>query len=305
MNLRPDNSLIGEPALSERLSRLIFASCGITSVLVTVGILAILLQESVAFFGEVSLSEFFGSTEWTPLFAVKRFGIWPLLAGTLLTTAIAMVVAIPLGLLSAVYLSEFSGERARSLLKPLLELLAGVPTVVYGYFALTFVTPLLQKIIPGLAGSNALGAGLVMGLMIVPVVASLSEDAIFAVPPSLREGAYALGAGRFSTIVRVVIPASLSGIAAAVILGLSRAVGETMIVAIAAGQQPTFTIDPRVPIATMTAYIVQVSLGDTPTGTLEYRTIFAVGLSLFTITLGLNLVAHLLRRQVLGSRHDL
>jgi phosphate transport system permease protein len=295
-----EDSLIGQPAFSERLAQWIFASCGIASVLVTVGILGVLFQEAFAFFAEVSLVEFFGSTEWTPLFAIKRFGIWPLLAGTLLTTAIAMTVAVPLGLLAAVYLSEFAQDRARRILKPLLELLAGVPTVVYGYFALTFVTPLLQTFIPGLAGSNALGAGIVMGLMIVPIIASLSEDAIFAVPPSLREGAYALGAGRLSTILRVVIPTAFSGIAAAVILGLSRAVGETMIVAIAAGQQPTFTADPRVPIATMTAYIVQVSLGDTPTGTLEYRTIFAVGLSLFMITLGLNVVAHFLRRRVLG-----
>lgn len=295
-----DTSLVGRPALSDRIAHTIFTVCGVLSILVTLGILAVLLREALSFFEEVSLAEFFGSTEWTPLFAIKRFGIWPLFTGTLLTTAIAMVVAVPLGLLAAVYLSEFAKERVRRVLKPLLELLAGVPTVVYGYFALTFVTPLLQRFIPGLAGSNALGAGIVMGLMIVPIVASLSEDAIFAVPPSLREGAYALGAGRFATIRTIVIPTAFSGIAAAVILGLSRAVGETMVVAIAAGQQPTFTLDPRVPIETMTAYIVQVSLGDTPTGTLEYRTIFAVGLSLFVITLLLNLVAHALRRRVLG-----
>lgn len=301
MSRRPDaQSLIGRPALSDRTAQVVFAACGIVSVLITAGIVLVLAREALGFFAEVSLFEFLGSSEWTPLFAIKKFGIWPLLAGTFLTTAIAMVVAVPLGLLAAVYLSEFARDRSRRLLKPLLELLAGVPTVVYGYFALTFVTPLLQKFIPGLAGSNALGAGIVMGLMIVPIIASLSEDAIFAVPASLREGAYALGAGRFATILRVVIPTAFSGIAAAVILGLSRAVGETMIVAIAAGQQPTLTLDPRVPIATMTAYIVQVSLGDTPTGTLEYRTIFAVGLSLFLITLGLNVVAHFLRRRVLG-----
>lgn len=296
----PQHSLVGRPALSESVAKVIFAACGIASVLVTIGILGVLFQEAFGFFMEVSFLEFFGSTEWTPLFAIKRFGIWPLLMGTFLTTAIAMIVAVPLGLLAAIYLSEFAADRSRRILKPLLELLAGVPTVVYGYFALTFVTPLLQTFIPGLSGSNALGAGIVMGLMIIPIVASLSEDAIFAVPPSLREGAYALGAGRFATILRVVLPTAFSGIAAAVILGLSRAVGETMIVAIAAGQQPTFTLDPRVPIATMTAYIVQVSLGDTPTGTLEYRTIFAVGLCLFMITLALNVVAHLLRRRMLG-----
>lgn len=277
-----------------------FAACGVSSVLVTGGILIVLLRESLGFFREVSLLEFLGSTEWTPLFAAKRFGIWPLVAGTLLTTAIAMAVAVPLGLLAAIYLAEFARDRARRVLKPVLELLAGVPTVVYGYFALTFVTPLLQRFVPGLAGSNALGAGLVMGLMITPLVASLSDDAIFAVPASLREGAYALGAGRFATISRVVIPTAISGIAAAVILGISRAVGETMVVAIAAGQQPTLTLDPRVPIETMTAFIVQVSLGDTPAGTLAYRTIFAVGLSLFSVTLALNLVAHVLRRRVFG-----
>jgi phosphate transport system permease protein len=295
-----ERSLIGRPALSDRTAHLVFASCGIVSVFITIGILTVLAREAFGFFKEVPLSDFLGSTEWTPLFATKRFGIWPLLTGTLLTTAIAMAVAVPLGLLAAIYLAEFAQERVRRVLKPMLELLAGVPTVVYGYFALTFVTPLLARFVPGLAGSNALGAGIVMGFMIVPIVASLSEDAIFAVPLSLREGAYALGAGRLSTIAGVILPTAFSGIAAAVILGLSRAVGETMVVAIAAGQQPTFTLDPRVPIETMTAYIVQVSLGDTPTGTLEYRTIFAVGLSLFLITLVLNLVAHGLRRRVLG-----
>jgi phosphate transport system permease protein len=222
----------------------------------------------------------------------------------MLTTLIAVAVAIPIGLLAAIHLSEFAGERIRRVLKPTLELLAGVPTVVYGYFALTFVTPLLQKVVPDLAGFNALAPGIVMGLMIVPIVASLSEDAIFAVPPSLREGAYALGAGKFATIWRVVVPSAFSGIGASVILGFSRAVGETMVVAIAAGQQPNLTLDPRVPIETMTAYIVQVSLGDTPTGTVEYRTIFAVGLCLFGITLLLNLLSHWLRRRMAGSGAD-
>ena len=293
--------LTGRPALSGRIAEGVFAACAAVSVLVTVGIVVVLVREALGFFQEVSLLEFLGSTEWTPLFAVKRFGIWPLLAGTLLTTGIAMAVAVPLGLLAAICLAEFARDHVRAWLKPSLELLASVPTVVYGYFALTFVTPLLQRVIPGLAGMNALGAGIVMGFMIMPIVASLSEDALFAVPPSLREGAYALGAGRFATISRVVMPTAASGIAASVILGVSRAVGETMVVAIAAGQQPNWTLDPRVPIETMTAYIVQVSLGDTPTGTLEYRTIFAVGLSLFVLTLGLNLLAHLLRRRMLGG----
>jgi phosphate transport system permease protein len=269
------------------------------SIVTTVGIVAVLLGETVGFFREVSFAQFFGDTQWTPLFAEKHFGIWPLLTATLLTTVIAVVTALGLGLLAAIYLSEFAPERLRRVLKPLLEILAGVPTVVYGYFALTFVTPLLQKFIPGLAGFNALSPGLVMGVMILPIIASLSEDALYAVPASLREGAYALGASRLSAIFRVILPSAFSGIAAAVILGVSRAVGETMIVAIAAGQQPRLTLDPRVPIETLTAYIVQVSLGDTPTGTLEYRTIFAVGMTLFLMTLALNLVAFRLRSRIL------
>ncbi|MFN7134585.1 MAG: phosphate ABC transporter permease subunit PstC, partial [Myxococcales bacterium] len=268
------------------------------SVVTTIGIIAVLLFGTAAFFSEVSFSQFFLDSEWTPLFADKHFGIWPLLGGTLLTTAIAIAVAIPLGLLSAIYLSEFAGTRARRLLKPMLEMLAGVPTVIYGYFALTMVTPLLQRIVPGLSGFNALSAGLVMGVMVLPIIASISEDAIHAVPTGLREASYALGADRLSTIFRVVVPAAFSGIAASIILGISRAIGETMIVAIAAGQQPRLTADPRVPVETMTAYIVQVSLGDTPTGTLEYRTIFAVGTALFVMTLGLNLISHQLRRRM-------
>jgi phosphate transport system permease protein len=272
--------------------------CAAVSIATTLGIIAVLVVETAGFFSEVSLGQFLGDTEWTPLFAEKHFGIWPLLSGTFLTTAIAVVVAIPLGLLSAIYLSEFASLRARRILKPMLELLAGVPTVVYGYFALMAVTPFLQRLIPGLSGFNALGAGIVMGVMILPVIASLSEDAIHAVPMGLREASYALGADKLSTIFRAVLPAAFSGIAASIILGVSRAIGETMIVAIAAGQQPRLTLDPRVPVETMTAYIVQVSLGDTPTGTLEYRTIFAVGMTLFVMTLGLNLISHRLRRRI-------
>jgi phosphate transport system permease protein len=293
-----ERSLIASRPWTERTAQLLFAVCGMASIFATLGIVMVLAFESAGFFAEVSPLAFLADRQWTPLFAEKHYGIWPLLAGTALTTLIAMLVAVPLGLLAAVYLSEFATGSIRKTLKPTLELLAGVPTVVYGYFALTFVTPLLQRVIPGLSGFNAMSPGIVMGLMIVPIVASLSEDSIFAVPSSLREGAYALGAGRFATTVRVVLPSAFSGIAAAVILGLSRAIGETMIVAIAAGQQPSFTLDPRVPIETMTAYIVQVSLGDTPTGTVEYRTIFAVGLALFSMTLVLNLVSHFLRRRV-------
>jgi len=286
-------------ALSERIIERVLFACGMVSIVTTVGIVAVLLGESLAFFGQVSLADFIADTQWTPLFADKHFGIWPLVAGTVLTTFIAVVVAVPLGLLAAVYLAEFATPRVRKTLKPALETLAGVPTVVYGYFALTLMTPLLQRFVPNLSGFNALSPGIVMGIMIVPVVASLSEDAITAVPASLREGSYALGANQLSTILRVVLPTAFSGIAASVILGLSRAIGETMIVAIAAGQQPRFTLDPTVPIETMTAYIVQVSLGDTPTGTLEYRTIFAVGLSLFMMTLVLNLISYRLRQKIL------
>lgn len=292
-------SLEAPRASSERLIGRLFQACGLVSVLTTAGIVVVLVTEALGFFREVPLARFLGELEWTPLFAEKHFGIWPLLVGTLLTTAIATAVAVPLGLLVAVYLGELAPAGLRRVLKPALELLAGIPTVVYGYFALTLVTPALQRIIPGLAGFNALSPGVVMGIMILPIIASLSEDAIFAVPASLREGAYALGGTRLGTVFRVVIPSAFSGIAASVILGVSRAIGETMIVTVAAGQQPRLTLDPRVPIETMTAYIVQVSLGDTPTGTLEHRTLFAVGLSLFVMTLVLNLASYRLRRRVL------
>jgi phosphate transport system permease protein len=291
--------ITGGGAISERIVKGILFLCGVVSVGTTAGIVFTLFSESVGFFREVSFAQFFGDTEWTPLFMDKHFGIWPLIAGTFLTTAIAIAVSVPLGLLAAIYLAEFAKERVRKILKPALEILAGIPTVVYGFFALTVITPILQSVIPGLGGFNALGAGLVMGIMILPVVASLSEDAIYAVPPSLKEGAYALGAGKLPTIFRVILPTAFSGIAAAVILGLSRAIGETMIVAIAAGQQPRVTLDPRDSVQTMTAYIVQVSLGDTPQGTLEYRTIFAVGLSLFLMTFALNVISHRLRKRVL------
>ena len=269
--------------------------CGLVSVATTAGIILLLAVETLAFFREVSLPAFFGDTQWTPLFAEKHFGIWPLLSGTVLTSAIALLVAFPFGLGAAVYLSELASQRVRALLKPALEVLAGVPTIVYGYFALVFVTPVLQRVVPGLAGFNSLGPGIVMGIMIIPFVSSLSEDALFAVPPSLREGAYALGAAPLSTILRVVLPSASSGIAAAALLAVSRAVGETMIVSIAAGQQPRLTFDPRVPVETMTAYIVQISMGDVPTGTLEYRTLYVVGTALFVLTYVMNLASRRLR----------
>ncbi len=236
------------------------------------------------------LREFFTETTWSPLFSTKRFGVLPLVAGTLLTSAIALAVAVPLGLLVATYLSEFAPDRLRAHLKPVLEVLAGVPTIVYGYFALTFVTPLLQDRVFGqaMAGQNALSAGLVMGVMILPLVSSLSEDVMRAVPAELRQGAYALGATRMEVAVRVVFPAALSGIAAACVLALSRAVGETMIVALAAGQSPNWTFNPLETVETVTAFIVQVSLGDTPYGSVEYRTLFAVGMLLFCTTLVMN-----------------
>jgi phosphate transport system permease protein len=283
-------------SLERVIERALFL-CAAVSILTTVGIVVVLAWETIAFLREVPLLSFLFGTEWTPLFANKRFGVLPLVMGTTLVSLIAMVVALPLGLLSAVYLSEYAPDRVRRVVKPVLEILAGVPTVVYGYFALLFVTPLLQRLLPGVAGFNALSPGIVMGIMILPLVSSLSEDAMRAVPRGLREGAYALGATRMQTALQVVVPAAFSGITAAFILAASRAVGETMIVAIAAGQQPRLTADPFVPIETMTAYIVQVSLGDTPQGTLEYRTIFAVGMLLFVMTLALNLASSWLRRR--------
>jgi phosphate transport system permease protein len=267
------------------------------SVLVTVGIIVVLLSETIGFFEEVSIVEFLFGTSWTPLFASRHFGVLPLVAGTVLVSSIAMAFALPAGLLSAIYLSEYASGGVRRTLKPLLEVLAGVPSVVYGYFALLFVTPVLQRFLPALASFNALSAGIVMGVMILPMVSSLSEDALRGVPNSLREGSYALGATRAETILRVVFPAAFSGISAAVILAVSRAVGETMVVAIAAGQQPRLTLNPLVPVEAMTAYIVQVSLGDTPAGTLEYRTIFAVGTLLFVGTFLLNIASFWLRER--------
>lgn len=283
-------------ALEWIIERLLFL-CAALSVLTTAGIIMVLAVETYEFLREVSIVEFLTGTEWTPLFANRHFGVLPLVAGTMLVSVIALVVALPMGVLTAVYLSEYCPAGFRRVVKPVLEILAGVPTVVYGYFALTFVTPLLQQFLPGLSGFNALSPGLVMGLMILPLVSSLSEDAMRAVPNGLREGSYALGATRMQTALKVVVPAAFSGITAAFILAASRAIGETMIVAIAAGQQPRLTANPFVPVETMTAYIVQVSLGDTPQGTIEYRTIFAVGMLLFVMTFGLNLISTWLRER--------
>jgi phosphate transport system permease protein len=274
---------------------LLLAAC--VSVFTTLGIVYVLLKESLLFFTHVPLWDFLTDSQWTPLFSDAHFGITVLLSGTLTSSAVALAIAIPLGTIIAIYLSEFAGHRTRETLKPTLELLSGVPTIIYGYFALLFVTPLLQKVFPGLPGFNVLSAGIVMGIMIIPYVSSLSEDAMRAVPMSLREGSYAMGATRFQTAVKVVVPAALSGIAAAYILGVSRAVGETMILAVAAGMQPNLTFNPMEPAATITSYIVQVALGDLPHGSIGYQTIFAAGLMLMLITLAFNLLGYWMRRR--------
>ena len=282
----------------ERAIKLVLAACAYASVLTTFGIVFVLLFETINFFREVSIVEFFTSTTWSAAFANPQFGILVLASGTLLTTLIAIAVALPVGLLAAVFLSEYASPGLRRWLKPALEILAGVPTIVYGYFALTFVTPLLREtIFPTMTIFNALSAGLVMGVMIIPTIASVSEDAIHAVPRSLREGAYALGATRRETATRIVLPAALSGIVAATILGISRAVGETMIVAVAAGNLAQLATNPLESVQTMTAFIVQVASGDTPTGSLTYNTIFAVGSTLFVMTLILNIVSYVFVRR--------
>ncbi|RMF22663.1 MAG: phosphate ABC transporter permease subunit PstC [Cyanobacteria bacterium J083] len=273
----------------QRLIVGIFAAFALVSVLTTFGIVIVLVVDALGFFQEVPLSRFLTETEWTPLFTEKKFGILVLISATLMTSGIAILVALPLGLLAAICLSEYAPDSWRKWLKPTLEVLAGVPTVVYGYFALLFVTPTLRNFIPGMQPFNSLSAGIVLGIAILPLVTSLSEDAISAVPNSLRQGSYALGATKRETITNVVIPAALSGIVASFILAVSRAIGETMIVTIAAGQNPTLTFNPLVPVATMTAFIVQVSLGDAPAGSLAFKTIYAVGLTLFLITLVLNI----------------
>ncbi|MBW7905944.1 MAG: phosphate ABC transporter permease subunit PstC [Phycisphaerae bacterium] len=283
--------------LGERAIEFVLLLAALSSVLVTLGIVGLLVFESLPFFRHVSPIEFLTGTEWTPLFANARFGVLPLVAGTLVTTVVALLVAVPVGTVCAVWLSEYASPRVRELVKPVLELLSAVPTVVFGYFALLFVTPALQRVIPWLPSFNMLSAGLVMGIMVIPYVTSLSEEAMRAVPRALREGAYALGATRIQVAWRIVFPAALSGATAAYILTVSRALGETMIVAIAAGMQPTLTLDPTKPAATLTAFIVQVSLGDLPHGSVGYQSIFAVGLVLMLITLTLNVLGYLIQRR--------
>jgi phosphate transport system permease protein len=283
--------------IRERFIETILFMMAFTSVAITFSIVVMLVKESLVFFQQVPLWDFLTDTQWTPLFDDAHYGILPLISGTVVSSAVALTVAIPLGTIIAIYLSEFAPFAVREVAKPFLELLGGVPTVVYGYFALLFVTPLLQKIFPELPGFSLLSAGLVMGIMIIPYVSSLAEDAMRAVPMHLREGSYAMGATRFQSATRVVIPAAFSGIAASYILGISRAVGETMVVAVAAGMQPNLTWNPMEPAATITAYIVQVSLGDLPHGSIGYQTIFAAGLTLLLLTLSFNVLGHILRKR--------
>jgi phosphate transport system permease protein len=266
-------------------------ACAAASTLVTVGVVLVLAGETVAFFREVSVVEFLTSTRWEPMFQEQHFGVMPLLVGSVLVAGGAAVIALPLGLMTAIFLSEYSGPRLRKALKPILEVLAGIPTVVYGYFALTFITPLLRTVFPETDVFNAASASIVVGIMIIPTVSSLSEDALRAVPNALREGAYALGATKLEVATRVVVPGALSGIIASFILAISRAVGETMAVTIAAGNLPNLTLNPLESIQTMTAFIVQASLGDTPQGTLAFRTLFAVAMTLFLITLVMNVLS--------------
>ncbi|NGP89948.1 phosphate ABC transporter permease subunit PstC [Fodinibius halophilus] len=278
--------------IKEKIIEKILAACALVTVLTTLGIILILAIEAFSFFGKVSIVEFFTSTQWTPLFTQKSYGILPLLSGTALTALIAITVALPVGIIIAVYLNEYAPRRVRKILKPLLEILAVVPTVVYGFFALMIVTPILQSFIPGLSGFNALSPGIVMGIMIIPFVSSLSEDALSSVPDSLRQASFGMGSTKFQTAFKVMVPAASSGIIVSAILAISRAIGETMIVAIAAGSQPRFTFDPMVPIQTITSYIVQVSMGDVPHGSIAYQTIFAAGITLFIFTFILNNISY-------------
>lgn len=283
--------------VKERMIELILMLAALVAVATTFAIVGVLLYESLSFFKTVSVVEFFTDTQWTPLFEDAHYGIMPLVSGTLTTSAIALAVAVPIGTVSAIFLSEFASHKTREIIKPILELLVGVPTVVFGYFALFFVTPMLQTIYPDLPSFNMLGAGIVMGVMIIPYIASMSEDAMRAVPMSMREGSYAMGATRFQTAIKVVTPAAISGIVAAYILAISRAVGETMVVAIAAGQQPNLTFNPLESAATITAYIVQVAMGDLPHGSIGYQSIFAAGLVLMAMTLSFNIIGHWVRKK--------
>ncbi|MDX1493926.1 MAG: phosphate ABC transporter permease subunit PstC [Longimicrobiales bacterium] len=275
----------------ERIIGLLLFASAAASTLVTLGVVVVLFRESLIFFSEVSVVEFFTGTRWQPMFEPQRFGVLPLMAGSFMVAVGSAVIALPVGLMSAIYLSEYAGDRLQRILKPVLEVLAGIPTVVYGYFALTFITPLIRQVFPETDVFNAASASIVVAIMIIPTVSSLSEDALRAVPQALREGAYGLGATKLEVSTRVVVPAALSGVFASFILAISRAIGETMAVVIAAGNLPNLTLNPLESIQTMTAYIVQASLGDTPQGTIAYQTLFAVGMTLFLITLAMNILS--------------
>ena len=281
----------------EKVIEWVLFLCAAVSILTTIGILWVLISESSVFFAKVSITEFLFDKQWTPLFDDKHFGIMSLVSGTMLTSFIAVAVALPIGLTIAVYLNEYAPKSFRKTIKPILEILAAIPTVVYGFFALMVVTPFLQQIFPQMGGFNALSPGIVMGIMIIPMISSLSEDALYAVPTSLREASYGIGATRFQTSFKVLVPAASSGIIVSVILAISRAIGETMIVAIAAGQQPRLTFNPFVPVETITTYIVQVSLGDVVQGSLEYQTIFAAGIALFVLTFILNNISFYIKKK--------
>jgi phosphate transport system permease protein len=283
--------------LIERMIEFGLLCSGIVAIFITLAIIYVLVSEAIPFFQHVSMKDFLTDTVWTPNYSIKHYGILPLISGTLTTTGIALIVAVPLGTITAIYLSEFASHKVREVIKPILELLVGVPTVVFGYFALMLVTPMLQKIYPDLTTFNMLGPGIVMGIMIVPYIASVAEDSMRAVPMAIREGAYAMGATRFQTAIKVVTPAAISGIVAAYILAISRAVGETMIVAIAAGQQPNFTFNPVESAATITSYIVSVALGDLEHGGIGYQSIFAAGLTLLIMTLLINILGHMVRKK--------
>jgi phosphate transport system permease protein len=303
--MNPKNNLTISPRLAknfrrnlmERLIEFGLLCSGLVAIFITLSIVYVLVSEAIPFFQHVSIKDFLTDTVWTPNYSIKHYGILPLISGTLTTTGIALIVAVPLGTITAIYLSEFASHKVREIIKPILELLVGVPTVVFGYFALMLVTPMLQKIYPDLTTFNMLGPGIVMGIMIVPYIASVAEDSMRAVPMSMREGAYAMGATRFQTAVRVITPAAISGIVAAYILAISRAVGETMIVAIAAGQQPNFTFNPVESAATITSYIVSVALGDLEHGGIGYQSIFAAGLTLLVMTLLINILGHAVRKK--------
>jgi len=289
---------LGYKRILDKFILAVFFTAGFITIFITIGIVYVLLTDTIEFFKEVSIKEFLTEKEWTPVFATKKFGIWPLIAGTFLIAAIAMIISVPLGLLIAIYLSEYASVRVKEIAKPIIEFLEAIPTVVYGYFTLLFVTPLLQKIVPNLESFNSLAPGVVLGFMILPYTASMAEDAMKGVPQRIREASYALGATKLWTAIRIILPASISGIVAGFILGASRAIGETMVVAIAAGMYPNLTLDPREPIQTMTGYIVQVALGDLPFGSIEYLSIFAVGFTLFIIAFVFNSIALWLKSKI-------